>query len=147
MTDNVYSEMAQQVDFGNDQEPSVQLKPEGQAPVTASGTEAALAFSWKAGGYGQANVTVTASDDADGDETYTFGVEAGDAGFANSIVVGCVTIPRGFTGGLIIPFQAAQVKDRLLPDATEIRIGATLGGTSPSVTYSAILGPVVNVGE
>jgi len=149
MVDNVYSEMAQRENFGNDQEPSVQLKPEGEAAVTGAGAnpETALAFSWKAGGYGQANVTVTASDDGDADETYQLNVEAGDAGFAASVIVGAVTIPRGFTGPVVIPFQAKQVKDRLLAAAVEIRINAVLGGTSPSITYSAMLGPVVHVGE
>lgn len=68
---------------------------------------------------------------------------ATDADFGgSSVTIGSVTIPASAKGVYEIPMSAAQIA-RLDPDASAIRITATLGGTTPSVTYGAYLAPMV----
>lgn len=90
-------------------------------------------------------VNVTACDDGNADETYELYLEVdSELAFGDSPVkVAKLDVTRGFTGLLEIPVSR-EVIDKLDPNAEFIRIGATLGGTSPSITYGAWLEPLVS---
>lgn len=86
-------------------------------------------------------IDISAIDASSGDETYTVQLQAaatGDAAFASPVAVGgLVTIPRtiGANSQVVILIPADTATDRYS------RLLFTLGGTTPSITYSARLVP------
>ncbi|KGB81926.1 hypothetical protein JT55_10215 [Rhodovulum sp. NI22] len=76
--------------------------------------------------------------------TCTISIETdSEAAFGDApVAVASVTVAASTTGVFEMPLSAAQIA-RLDPDATAIRVNATLGGSSPSVTYGAYLAPAV----
>lgn len=83
-----------------------------------------------------------AADDGNSDETYVFDIQAdSDSGFGSAVSVGSITVTRGAAAGSQYAF--------LLPKGTEtdryMRLNATLGGTSPSVTVTAFVTPAKSV--
>ena len=85
-------------------------------------------------------VNVTAIDRTTGDETYVLTIEADTAStFGSAVVV--ATLPAITTVGRYeIPLSGALIEQHE-PGATHVRIKATLGGTTPSITYGAHLSP------
>ena len=58
------------------------------------------------------------------------------------VTIGSVTVAASAKGVFEIPMSGSQI-EKLDPDAGAIRVTATLGGTTPSVTYGAYLAPTV----
>ena len=152
--ENYNTDMASSVGtYVHDAEPSVQLRIDLATPVTATGNNTAIDFSLKAAGQAMANITVSASDAGDTDETYQLVLQAdAKGGFSgNEITIGALDIPRGYTGSLGIPFYGPGIV-RLLKAAgiiaddnedTAIRMRHVIGGTTPSMNYVAQIGPVI----
>lgn len=127
-----------------DAEASVTLRNAADGAETASAAEAAVALSalnkayWDndelAYGKLHVNIHVEAADLADTDETYDLAVEvADDSGFTTNVVEICsISVPG--PGYYMVPVDADTAKD-LGNTPTHIRVNATLGGTSPSITY------------
>lgn len=87
-------------------------------------------------------VVDVAADDGNADETYSFAIEADDnSSFSSAVTVGTITVTRGDAAGT--QYTA------LLPKGSEteryMRLNATLGGTSPSVTVTAFLAPAKSI--
>lgn len=84
-------------------------------------------------------ILVSAIDATSADETYKVQVQASvDAAFTVPLVVGgLVDIPRAVAvpAKVVIPIPADLASDRFL------RLSWTLGGTTPSITYTAYLVP------
>ena len=74
------------------------------------------------------------ADNGDADETYVVDLETDDnSGFSSATTIGTVTIPRGSAAGtqFTIHVRPSQDFERFS------RLNATLGGTTPSVTFTA----------
>lgn len=88
----------------------------------------------------KAVIHVTALDFTTGDETYVFDISVSD--LVGGTFTKVATLPdigsATATGIYEIPLSGALVQG-LDSDADWIRVGATLGGTTPSVTYGAFL--------
>jgi hypothetical protein len=84
-------------------------------------------------------ITVTAIDATSADETYTVAVQADDnSGFSSAgTVVPAVTILRS----VAVPHQAVIPIPPNLDTERYMRLSWTLGGTTPSITYTADLVP------
>lgn len=84
-------------------------------------------------------ISVTAIDATSGDETYTVQPQADDnAGFGSPLPIGgLVTILRS----IAVPAQIAVPMPPDLSFERFSRLNWTLGGTTPSITYSAYLVP------
>lgn len=86
-------------------------------------------------------IDVTAIDAADGNETYVFSVDVSDAtGGTYTKVVALPNIRDIGTGRYVIAVDPSLVH-QLDDDADWIKVTATLGGTSPSITWSAFIAP------
>lgn len=83
-------------------------------------------------------VDVTASVSNDNDETYVFTVEVSDLVGGTYTPIATLTVTRGVTGKYTIPLSG-ELAQKLDDDCDFIRIKATLGGTTPSITYGAYL--------
>jgi hypothetical protein len=80
---------------------------------------------------------VTDADDGDSDETYVISFEVDTMLACSSAVeIATYTHTRGETCDILLPMNGARVQE-LEPGATHIRAKATVGGTSPSLTYKA----------
>lgn len=81
---------------------------------------------------------VKAMDDADGDETYRLTVETDSVvGFTDSPVeVGALTVTE--PGTYEVPLSGAYIA-AADADATALRVGVEIAGTSPSITYGAFI--------
>lgn len=84
-------------------------------------------------------IVITAIDATSADETYTVQLQADDnVGFATPLPVGgLVNVPRaiGANSKVVIPVPPDTAMERFS------RLSWTLGGTTPSITYSAFLVP------
>jgi len=86
-------------------------------------------------------VYVTAIDATTGDETYVLNVGVSDA--VDGTYTPIATLPNiraTGTGLYVIPLNG-EIAAKLDADSDFIQIAATLGGTSPSITYGAFLAP------
>lgn len=133
-----------------DGHPSVTLRAADAAAITASAAEAPIEFDAvksgaQGGAYWEDNhpgflgmstvVKVESADFADGNETYTVTLEvATDQAFTTPVVIG--TVPITSIGKHVILVYGPTV-DKIAPDAQYIRVNAALGGTTPSLKYSA----------
>lgn len=87
-------------------------------------------------------VHVSALDVADADETYTLTFEVDDvSGFTSPTVVGTCVVTATGVYSVILDSDTIKKRD---PDARYLRVNATLGGTTPSITYGAWLAPVAS---
>jgi hypothetical protein len=76
--------------------------------------------------------TLTVADATDGNETYSFALQVDDnPSFSSPTTLGTITVPRGTAAGYRAEFQIEQ-----LAWERYVRVVATLGGTTPSVTAS-----------
>ena len=118
----------------------LELRNVADGAEVATVAETGVSFAARMAGDFKAVVFVTALDLTSGNETYLLTVETDSlAAFSDSPAeVGRVSI--GATGVYEIPLSAAAIEQRD-PNAAAIRVKATLGGTSPSITYGAYLVP------
>jgi hypothetical protein len=80
---------------------------------------------------------VSALDTTDTDETYVLSVQVdAAAGFSSPVTVGSITVTE--PGVYELPLSADFI-EHAEPDAIKMRAVATLGGTTPSITYGAFL--------
>lgn len=89
-------------------------------------------------------VYVTACDAADGDETYVFSLQVDDAAAHNDspVTIATATWVRGTTGvfKFLVDSKSIPVLDTDSSGTDKwLAIKATLGGTSPSITYGAFI--------
>ncbi len=118
----------------------LELRNVADGAEAATAAETGISFAARMAGDFKAVVFVTALDLTSGNETYLLTVETDSlAAFSDSPVeVGRASIDA--TGVYEIPLSAAAIEQRD-PNAAAIRVKATLGGTSPSITYGAYLVP------
>jgi hypothetical protein len=109
---------------------------------TSTAAETGVAFAARMVGDFKAIFYVTALDTTTGDETYVLTVETDSAAAfgGTPVEVGRVTVTG--KGLFEVPLSGAAVEQRD-SDAAAIRVKATLGGTTPSITYGAYLAPAV----
>lgn len=85
-------------------------------------------------------VFVSAIDATTGDETYVLTVEVSDTSGGTYVAIAALpNIRAAGTGVYLIPISGATAL-KLSASAAYIRITATLGGTTPSITYGAFIG-------
>lgn len=126
-----------------DTETAVTLRDVTDGAETASAAEVGVAFDPDNYDYVVVAINVTAIDSADADETYVLTVES-DTAAAETNNVAQATLPniRAIgTGMYQVVLHAGTIK-KLDSDAAYLRVKATLGGTTPSITYGAWLAPV-----
>ena len=109
---------------------------------TATTSETGVAFAVRYAGSCSVMVHVTAIDNASANETYEMAAEVSDAQGGTYTEVGRIVLDRDtavpFTAMIPIHSEKAQLLDA---DADWIRVTATLGGTTPSITYGAYVVP------
>lgn len=83
-------------------------------------------------------IDVTAIDATTADETYVFTLQVSDLVGGTYTTIATVTWPRTKTGALYVPVsgQLAVFQDA---DCAFVRVTATLGGTTPILTYGSYL--------
>jgi hypothetical protein len=118
----------------------LELRNVGDGAETATAAESGLSLPVRMAGDVRAVFHVTALDTTSGNETYALSVETDSlAAFTDSPVkVG--ELPVTATGIYELPLSGRQI-ETLDPNAAAIRCKATLGGTTPSITYGAFLVP------
>lgn len=117
-----------------------ELRTLSAGAITVTGATTPLALTAQTAGAFKAVIDVTAIDRTTGDETYVFSVEADTAvGFSTPVAV--ATLPAITAAGQYeIPLSAALIEQHEA-GATHLRLKATIGGTTPSLTYGARLTP------
>lgn len=86
-------------------------------------------------------IVVEASDDGDGDETYTFDVEVTGDGGSPAATAGALAVPAGVVGQYVIKLDGHTL-EKLSPASNgrvELALNLTVAGTTPSITFSAWL--------
>jgi hypothetical protein len=83
---------------------------------------------------------IASMDFSSGDETYTFNLEVATTPAFNAPVV-VASQPAFNAGRHIVSVERPSIQDALGSNATDgyLRLKAVLGGTTPSVTYSAFV--------
>lgn len=112
---------------------SLEVQPAVTKTATFEGPALDLGDNYRAGGLGQpvgAVVEVTAIDDGDANETYTFTLQESEDGSTGWSDIGAAVAADAV--GLVVAKGLVTVR--------YVRLVATLGGTTPSITYSAHLG-------
>ncbi|MBT8411472.1 MAG: hypothetical protein KJP02_06730 [Octadecabacter sp.] len=145
---------ASAVKYGFDVDDSVTLRDIADGAETSTALETPINLNLLDAAYWQENVVpyntlvvpvhITACDSADGDETYSITLEVDDTTDLSDTptVVATLAIPRGTTG-VFYMYVDARTIEGLVSDwsgnIAYLGIRATLGGTSPSITYGAWL--------
>lgn len=119
----------------------LELRNVADGAETSTASETGIAFDARMAGDFKAIVFVT---DRAATGTCTISVETdAEPDFGGTpVTIGSVTVAASATGVFEIPMSGTQI-EKLDPDAGAIRVKATLGGTTPSVTYGAYLVPTV----
>lgn len=121
---------------------NLELRDVADGAETATAAETGIAFDPVHIGEYEAVVHVTAIDAADADETYVLTVETDSlVAFTDApVVIASLAVDKATAvpTKIRIPLNGAKTKF-LDPNAAAIRIKATLGGTTPSITYGAYL--------
>lgn len=128
-----------------DAESTVLLRATGSAAITSTATSA-VDFKIEAGGAFAVAINVEALDVADADETYSFSVVGQDAAGSNDVTL-LTTGPITSTGEHLIYVDADTAVKMAGASVEKLALTATLGGTTPSLTYSAWLNPVRGAGR
>ena len=119
----------------------LELRDIAAGAITETASATGIGFDARMAGDFKAIIYVSARS-ATGTCTISVQTDA-DASFGGTpVTVGSVTVAASTKGVFEIPLSAAQVA-KLDPDAGAIRVTATMGGTTPSVTFGAYLAPVV----
>jgi len=79
-------------------------------------------------------IAIEALDTADADETYLFEVKIGPTGLGGAVVAGAVSAVG--TGQYVIKIDA-HTAEKLSADREAMGLTLTVGGTTPSVTFSS----------
>lgn len=136
------------VKYAFDGDPSVTLRSATDGAETATASETGIALNALTAAYWDGNeipeesmtavVTVDALDSGDADETYVLTLEVDSVlAFSDSpVTVASLTVSS--TGVYSMNIDADTIK-ALDGNAAFIRIKATLGGTTPSITYGSWL--------
>lgn len=115
------------------------LRDVADGAETATAAETGKALPVTMAGEFKTVLNVTALDTASGDESYLITVEADTTtAFGSPTEVGRITVSA--LGTYEVPLSGAAIRQRD-PTAAAIRVKATLGGTTPSITYGAWLTP------
>jgi len=115
----------------------LELRDIAAGTVTATTAEAGKAIAVAMAGTFKAVFYVSALDTGSGNETYALSIETDSAtAFASPISIG--SVPVTTTGVFELPLTQWQVA-QLDATAAAIRCKATLGGTTPSITYGCYL--------
>jgi hypothetical protein len=121
-------------------ESALELRPVTDGAETATANETAVAFDARIIEEYKAVIHVTALDFTTTDESYIFDISVSDAQGGTFTKV--ATLPdigsADALGIYEVPLSGSLV-DALDADADWIRVGVTLAGTSPSVTYGCFL--------
>jgi hypothetical protein len=115
------------------------LRGPSAGAVTSTTAETGIALEVLKAGPFKAVFTVTAADDTTGDETYALSIETDadtDFGSPTEIISLPVTEPGVYEWPL-----SSELIGQFDTSAAAIRVKATLGGTTPSITYGAYLSP------
>ena len=146
------SRYTSRVNFPFDAEASVTLRNAADGAETATAAEAGVDLKESGAAYWQdpsqtfeyvaVVFHVSDVDVANGDETYVLSVEtAADAAFATDLVShGSVTVTK--PGAYVVTLHGPTIENTA-PTASNVRVNATIGGTTPSSTYGAWMAPVV----
>lgn len=108
------------------------------AAVTTTTAETGIAFDCRKIKEYAAIVYITACVSNDADETYVIDIKVSDVVGGTYTSIASVTVARGTTGVLVIPLHGATA-ELLDADSDFIQVVATLGGSTPSITYGAYL--------
>ena len=119
----------------------LELRDVADGAETETAAETGIAFDPLKAGDFKAIIYVTARA-ATGTVSIAIETDATDGFGGSPVSVSSVTIPVSTKGIFEIPLSSSQIA-KLDPDASAIRAKATLGGTTPSVTYGAYLVPAV----
>lgn len=142
-----------------DTDASITLRAVSAGAVTSTTTETAIDLKELRGAYWndrytgtatgelpftilQVEIDITACDAADGNETYTISLQTDDTADESDspVTVWSQAVQRGFTGVLYAYVDSRNIR-QLDTDGSGtghwLAIKATLGGTTPSVTYGA----------
>lgn len=117
------------------------LRDAADGAETSSTSETGIALDVLKAGTFHVVVDVKAIDTADGTETYAVSVSTdSEVAFGDDpVLIDMITIEA--TGRYVMTFDSDLVA-KLDPDAAAIRVGCTVGGDSPSITYGAFIAPV-----
>jgi hypothetical protein len=116
---------------------ALELRNVADGAETSTANEAAINVDVLNMGEFKAVLNVTAIDRTTGDETYVFDISVSDASGGTFTKV--ATLPAiTAVGTYEIPLSGELVRQHD-DDADWVRVGCTLGGTSPSITYGAFL--------
>ena len=116
------------------------IRADGLAAVTATTVVAPIDFEYGFNKNVAVVINVTAIDRANADETYVLSVESADAAGANPVVI--ASIPTITAIGQYVMLIDCSTAQKLDVDGARIGVTATIGGTTPSLTFSAILMPI-----
>ena len=141
------AKMSGGVPFLIDADPAVVLRNDAAVAITATTAEAGISLQrlteawWDnnevPAGEIEVGVHVSAVDRTTGDESVTFTLEVGPAGFGSSSVV--ATSPAIIAPGSFKLCFDPKVVENLGTTQTHLRIKATVAGTTPIVSYGAWL--------
>lgn len=124
---------------------ALELRDVGDGAETSTASETGIAFDVLHMGNPVVMVHVTAIDDTTDDETYVLDVEVSDLVAGTYTSIAEVTLDNGMTVPASFPIPIhSQLAALLDADAAFIRITATLGGTTPSITYGAYVAPAMS---
>ncbi len=106
---------------------------------TATASEIAIDFIANDFGDFKAVFHVSALDTAEANETYSLAIEVdAAAGFSSPVEIGSITVTAA--GVYELPLSGRFI-EQAEAGALKMRATATLGGTTPSITYGAFLTP------
>ncbi len=115
------------------------LRDVADGAETATAAETGIALDVLKAGNFKVIFDVTALDATTGNETYVLAVETdANTSFGSAVQVGAVTVSA--VGRYEVPLSQWQLA-KLDSTAAAIRVNATLGGTTPSITYGAYIVP------
>ncbi len=120
---------------------ALELRDVADGAETATAAETGIAFDIRSIGQYEAVVFITAIDDTTDDESYVFTIEADTAAAVTAAVV---LATRTVDNGVTVPYEfriplSGPLAETLTTTEGYVRVKATLGGTTPSVTYGAYL--------
>lgn len=120
----------------------LELRDIADGAETSTATETGITFPVRQAGEFKAVFYVSALDSTDGNETYEISVIVADAvaNLAGSGVT-VASVPITATGVYELGLSSGLI-EALDADAGAITCKATLGGTTPSLTYGCFLAPV-----
>lgn len=128
-----------------DAEATVNLRDSEQSAITATASTSAVDFKMQYGGTFGVAINVSELVDDDADETYSFSVVGQDSAGANDVTLQTVTVTE--VGEYILVLDADTVAKVAGASTEKVLVTATLGGTTPSLNYSAWITPIYGAGR